>query len=225
MSRQIQAQRTKRIISFARNLLDKGYEIFTTEDEILEQANIAQDEIARETYCLTTPDIITELVPDRWEYELIKTVDTAMSILRIDRVSILDTAGAETFLRKRTLTYIDTARLGTEYTKPAMYDFDGKRLFIWKPYSTAGYRIKIRCARFPLQAELIGYDSDPCIDYSYDIPLMHGTVAKLIFSRKDLMEKHNVEYYFSEYKKYKNVYTRRKTSESNVHDSNTYNLQ
>lgn len=224
MPQQVTTPKTRELITRVNvELGNVAYDIIQTPDEIFSKANSVQEEICRNTFCLNEPAIETDLIPDKWKYSYISLVDSVQNILKIDVVRIINPDGSQSLpLTKIPQTEFYKRQGDTSVSIPKYYDFDGKVFLIWKPYSLTGYRIKIECARLPLQAEQISYDNDPVCPY-FD-SLVWGTIAQCIASRKDLIAKFNLEYYDAQYQKYKAFRSKSVSSDNDSVPFNELNL-
>lgn len=204
MARQITAQRTRSIISYGREALDDiGYTIFKTEDELFSALNECVNEICREAHVVIEPDIVFDLVPNQVEYNTIDLADTPQNILQVRSITIVNPDGSESQpLKKLARADFQKIRTTTHTFLPQFYDFDGQRIYIWKPYGIIGYRIKLRANRLPSAGEQASYEVDPPTPLQYDEYLKPGLVYKAGSRKVGMGEKINLEYFRSEYMKF-----------------------
>ena len=224
--KEITAQRTREIVTYVRVKADdlEG-KIIKTQDEIFAELNDCIDEIAKETFCHSVPDITTPLVPDQTDYVLINVLDTPQTILRIKQIRIInpDKSLSKPLVPIPQNVY-NMYSSQTGIYMPKFYYFDGQTIFIWKPYSQKGYQINIVCDRVPTESEYAGYDADPVIPILYDKYLKYGTLYRLGSSINSLSEKLNIPFFESEYRKFKTAKIANFTTEPEHIPFNELNL-
>jgi hypothetical protein len=214
MPRPITAEQSRELISFVRSQFnDQAYRIIKTDDEIFEFENFIQKEIAKNTFCLDDKDLEFAMIPNTEEYSLLSVIDTPQSILRIDEVSVIDTNGkAGKPLTKLTNETYSNYKGDTLITTPKYYNFDRNKFYILRPYSVAGYRIKIKHSRIPGRSEACSYDVGTVLPLMYEEYLKYGTAMLIALKYEEWSNK--APFYESMYKKYKTDYIKPTTSQN-----------
>ena len=207
MSRQITAQRTREIISYTRSVFnDLDYSIFKTEDELFAPLNDCIGDICNRAHPVIKPDIIFDLVPDKIEYETINLIGTPQSILQVRGVTIISPDNSESPpLIKIPRSDFQKKRSDTSISFPKYYDIDDNTLFILRPYSITGYRVRLRASRLPDSGEMASYTNDPPTPIKYDQYLKYGLVYRAGNMRVELAEKINIPFFQTEYEKFMGV--------------------
>lgn len=229
MSQQISALRTKRIITEVRlSVKDAAYKLFQTDEEICLRINKAVDEICRTAKCLyTTATFLLEPDRDIYDSTVIGFPAIIQSFVIIDRVYIIDGDGNQVGndLKATTPAYIVKYKTERSETIPAFYAYDHSAFRIWKPYSTAGYRIAIEGKRTPLEEEEVTPQQDPVIPYIYDKAIAAGAAYHLILSDIELQKMGLQPAYFKmEFEKYRDYASATPSSSTKFIHSNELNL-
>lgn len=218
MPRPITAQQSRDIVSFVREQFeDQAYKTIKSDDIIFEFENFIQDEIAKNTFCLNDKDLLFAMIPNKEEYSLLEVIDTPQVILRIDKVSIIDSSGAESKpLEKLTEEMYREYRLFTGIATPKYYDFDRNRLCIVRPYGVTGYQVKLKYSRIPGDAEQCGYDQETVLPVMYRKFLKYGTA--MMISAKYPEWSDRSQFFENIYNRYKNDYIKPTTTNNDKID-------